>query len=148
MLLQDQKHMNEYDLKKMLDNFDLEARHNKILKDIKDKWSSLSALHDEKVENMKIKTEKMYKKKDRELKKKLARKNDIIKKQLEMRKNQREEEKKKREAITKKKIDDVAKNLSEFKNLEEEKRLILEKETFEKSNLYIYINYIIIFNLL
>ena len=140
--------MNEYDLKKMLDNFDLEARHNKILKDIKDKWSSLSALHDEKVENMKIKTEKMYKKKDRELKKKLARKNDIIKKQLEMRKNQREEEKKKREAITKKKIDDVAKNLSEFKNLEEEKRLILEKETFEKSNLYIYINYIIIFNLL
>ena len=148
MLLQDQKHMNEYDLKKMLDNFDLEARHNKILKDIKDKWSSLSALHDEKVENMKIKTEKKYKKKDRELKKKLARKNDIIKKQLEMRKNQREEEKKKREAITKKKIDDVAKNLSEFKNLEEEKRLILEKETFEKSNLYIYINYIIIFNLL
>ncbi len=148
MLLQEQKHMNEYDLKKMLDNFDLEARHNKILKDIKDKWSSLSALHDEKVENMKIKTEKMYKKKDRELKKKLARKNDIIKKQLEMRKNQREEEKKKREAITKKKIDDVAKNLSEFKNLEEEKRLILEKETFEKSNLYIYINYIIIFNLL
>ena len=144
MLLQDQKHMNEYDLKKMLDNFDLEARHNKILKDIKDKWSSLSALHDEKVENMKIKTEKMYKKKDRELKKKLARKNDIIKKQLEMRKNQREEEKKKREAITKKKIDDVAKNLSEFKNLEEEKRLILEKETFEKSNLYIYINYTII----
>ena len=118
----------------MIDNFALESRHNKILKDIKDKWSSLSALHDEKVENMKIKTEKMYKKKDRELKKKLARKNEIIKKQLEMRKNQLEEEKKKREAVTKKKTDDVAKNLSEFKNIEEEKRLILEKETFDKSN--------------
>ena len=144
MLLEDQKHMNEYDYKKMIENFALESRHNKILKDIKEKWSKLSALHDEKVENMKIKTEKMYKKKDRELKKKLARKNDIIKKQLEMRKNQREEEKKKREAVTKKKIDDVAKNLSEFKNIEEEKRLILEKETFDKSNLYIYINYIII----
>ena len=69
--------MNEYDYKKMIDNFDLEARHNKILKDIKDKWSSLSALHDEKVENMKIKTEKMYKKKDRELKKKLKRNNNV-----------------------------------------------------------------------
>ena len=57
-----------------MENFDLEARHNKILKDIKDKWSSLSALHDEKVENMKIKTEKLYKQKDRELKKKLLRK--------------------------------------------------------------------------
>ena len=139
MLLEDQKHMNEYDYKKMMDNFELEARHNKILKDIKDKWSSLSALHDEKVQNMKILTEKMYKKKDRELKKKLSRKEEIIKKQLEMRRNMREEEKKKREAITKKKVDDVYKNLSEFKNIEEEKRLILEKETFDKCNLIYYI---------
>ena len=143
MLLEDQKHMNEYDYKKMMDNFELEARHNKILKDIKDKWSSLSALHDEKVQNMKILTEKMYKKKDRELKKKLSRKEEIIKKQLEMRRNMREEEKKKREAITKKKVDDVFKNLIEFKNVEEEKRLILERETFDKCNLIFYIIYLI-----
>ena len=143
MLLEDQKHMNEYDYKKMMDNFELEARHNKILKDIKDKWSSLSALHDEKVQNMKILTEKMYKKKDRELKKKLSRKEEIIKKQLEMRRNMREEEKKKREAITKKKVDDVFKNLIEFKNVEEEKRLILERETFDKCNLIYYIIFLI-----
>ena len=139
MLLEEQKQINEYDYKKMIDNFDLEARHTKILKDIKDKWHSLSALHDEKVQNMKILTGKMYKKKDRELKKKLIRKEEIIKKQLEMRKTMREEEKKKREAITKKKVDDVYKNLSEFKNIEEEKRLILEKETFDKCNLIYYI---------
>ena len=139
MLLEEQKQINEYDYKKMIDNFDLEARHTKILKDIKDKWHSLSALHDEKVQNMKILTEKMYKKKDRELKKKLLRKEEIIKKQLEMRKTMREEEKKKREAITKKKVDDVFKNLIEFKNIEEEKRLILEKETFDKCNLIYYI---------
>jgi len=122
----------------MMENFDLEARHNKILKDIKDKWSSLSALHDEKVENMKIKTEKLYKQKDRELKKKLLRKDQVIKRQLEMRRNMKEEEKRKREERTKKKVDDVAKNLIEFKNMEEKKRLILEKETFDKSNSYIY----------
>ena len=133
MLLEDQKHINEYDYNKMMQNFDLEARHNKILKDIKDKWSSLSALHDEKVENMKIKTEKMYKKKDKELKKKLSRKDQVIKKQLEMRRNMLEEEKRKREEKTKKKVDDVAKNLIEFRNREEKKRLILEKETFDKS---------------
>ena len=143
MLLEEQKQINEYDYKKMMDNFELEARHNKILKDIKDKWSSLSALHDEKVQNMKILTEKMYKKKDRELKKKLSRKEEIIKKQLEMRRNMREEEKKKREAITKKKVDDVFKNLIEFKNVEEEKRLILERETFDKCNLIYYIIYLI-----
>ena len=122
----------------MMENFDLEARHNKILKDIKDKWSSLSALHDEKVENMKIKTEKLYKQKDRELKKKLLRKDQVIKRQLEMRRNMMEEEKRKREERTKKKVDDVAKNLIEFKNMEEKKRLILEKETIDKSNSYIY----------
>ena len=137
-LLEEQKHINEYDYKKMMENFDLEARHNKILKDIKDKWSSLSALHDEKVENMKIKTEKLYKQKDRELKKKLLRKDQVIKRQLEMRRNMMEEEKRKREERTKKKVDDVAKNLIEFKNMEEKKRLILEKETFDKSNSYIY----------
>ena len=70
MMIEEQKHINEYDYKKMIANFELEDRHNKILKDIKDKWSSLSAIHDEKVENMKIKTEKMYRKKDKELKKK------------------------------------------------------------------------------
>jgi hypothetical protein len=139
MLLEDQKHMNEYDYKKMIANFDMESRHNRILKDIKEKWSSLSALHDEKVENMKIKTEKMYKKKDRDLKKKLLKKEEIIKKQLETRKNLLEQEKKKREEITKKKVDDVYKNLNEFKNKEEEKRLILEKETFDKCNLIIII---------
>ena len=66
--------MNEYDYKKMISNFEMESRHNRILKDIKEKWSSLSALHDEKVENMKIKTEKMYKKKDRDQKKKIIEK--------------------------------------------------------------------------
>ena len=86
MMIEEQKHINEYDYKKMIANFELEDRHNKILKDIKDKWSSLSAIHDEKVENMKIKTEKMYRKKDKELKKKLLKKDQIIKKHLEMRK--------------------------------------------------------------
>ena len=139
MMIEEQKHINEYDYKKMISNFEMESRHNRILKDIKEKWSSLSALHDEKVENMKIKTEKMYKKKDRDLKKKLLKKEEIIKKQLETRKNLLEQEKKKREEITKKKVDDVYKNLNEFKNKEEEKRLILEKETFDKCNLIIII---------
>ena len=48
------------------------------------------------------------------------------------------EEKKRREEITKKKVDDVHKNLDDFKNMEEEKRLIIQKEIFEKSN-YIYL---------
>ena len=146
MMIEEQKHINEYDYKKMIANFELEDRHNKILKDIKDKWSSLSAIHDEKVENMKIKTEKMYRKKDKELKKKLLKKEKIIKKHLEMRKNFLAEEKKEREKKTKKKLDDVYKNLNEFKNLEEKKRLILENETFEKSKKNFMIFYLITYS--
>ena len=140
MILEDQKRINDYDYKKMLDNFELEARHNKILRGIRDKWRSISAIHNEKVEEMKVKTEKMYKKKDKAFKKKLLEKEEVIKRQLEMRNRLLSEEKKRREEITKKKVDDVQKNLRDFKNMEEQKRLIVEKEIFGKSKIILFNN--------
>ena len=140
MILEDQKRINDYDYKKMLDNFELEARHNKILRGIRDKWRSISAIHNEKVEEMKVKTEKMYKKKDKAFKKKLLEKEEVIKRQLEMRNRLLSEEKKRREEITKKKVDDVQKNLRDFKNIEEQKRLIVEKEIFGKSKIILFNN--------
>ena len=133
MILEDQKRINEYDYQKMLKDFELEARHNKILRGIKNKWRSISIMHNEKVEEMKVKTEKMYKKKDREFKQKLSRKEEIIKRQLEMKQRLLLKEKSKREAITKKKVDDVQKNLNDFKDLEEKERLHLAAEIFRKS---------------
>ena len=132
MILENQRRINEYDYNKMLDDFNLQARHNKILKGIRDKWRAASTLHNEKVEEMKIKTEKMYKKKDKEFKDNLLRKEKVKQKQLELRQKILSEEKKKREEITKKKVDDVQKNLNEFKDLEEKKRLFFERETFAK----------------
>lgn len=127
----------------MLEDFKLQTRHNKILNGIRNKWKSISVMHSEKVEEMKIKTEKMFKKKDKEFKKKLLRKEEVIKKQLEARKRLLLEEKIKREAITKKKVDDVQKNLNDFKLMEEKERLNLANEIFGKSkfyiNLYLYI---------
>ena len=123
----------------MLSDFELEARHNKILKNIRNKWKSLSAIHDEKVEEMKIKTEKMFLKKDKEFKKKILRKEEIIKRQLEMKNKLLSEEKKRREEITKKKVDDVQKNLNDYKIMEEQKRLIVEKEIFGKSKKITYL---------
>ena len=49
------------------------------------------------------------------------------------------EKKKKREEITKKKVDSVQKNLTEYRNQEEQKRLVLERETLDKSNLILNI---------
>ena len=140
MIIEEQKRINDYDFKKMLDDFELETRHNKILKGIRNKWRSISVIHNEKVEEMRIKTEKMYKKKDKEFKNKLLRKEEVIKRQLEMRNKLLSEEKKKREEITKKKVDDVQKNLNDFKNMEEQKRLIVAKEVFGKSKLDLFNN--------
>ena len=44
--------------------------------------------------------------------------------------------------IRKKKYDDVLKNLEEYNKSEEQKRLKLEQDTFEKSNYIILFNYI------
>ena len=140
MILEDQRRINEYDYNKMIEDFELESRHNKILRGIRNKWRSVSAMHDEKVEEMKIKTEKMFKKKDKEFKKKLLMKEQVIKRQLEMKKRMLSEEKKRREMITKKKVDDVNKNLKDFQNMEEQRRLIVEKEIFGKSKENIFYN--------
>lgn len=140
MILEDQRRINEYDYNKMIEDFELESRHNKILRGIRNKWRSVSAMHDEKVEEMKIKTEKMFKKKDKEFKNKLLMKEEVIKRQLEMKKRLLSEEKKRREMITKKKVDDVNKNLKDFQNMEEQRRLIIEKEIFGKSKENIFYN--------
>ena len=58
-------------------------------------------------------------------------------------KNQRLLDKKKeQEGYSKKKMDDVLKNLKEYNKNEEQKRLRLEQETLEKSNYYILFNII------
>ena len=53
MILENQRRINDYDYNKMLEDFNLQARHNKILKGIRDKWRAVSTLHNEKVEEMK-----------------------------------------------------------------------------------------------
>lgn len=63
----------------MLEDFKLQTRHNKILNGIRNKWKPISVVHSEKVEEMKIKKENMFKKKDKEFKKKLLRKEEVIK---------------------------------------------------------------------
>ena len=70
LLLETQKRINDYDYQKMLHDFESESRHKKILNTIRDKWKSLSAAHKEKVEEMKKRNEKLYRKKDKEFKKK------------------------------------------------------------------------------
>ena len=132
---------NEYDYKKMMDDFDLETRRKKIFNGIKNKWQGISKGYLEKIEEMKIKNEKIYKERNRKFKQKLKKKELAIKTQMELKNQRLLEKKKEQEEYSKKKMDDVLKNLEEYNKIEEEKRLKLEHETFEKSKIFILIIY-------
>ena len=134
---------NEYDYKKMMDDFELEARRRKMQTSIKNKWREKNKLYMEKIEEMKLKNERLFMERDRKFKQKLKKKEESIQKQIELKNEKLLENKKRSMELSKKKSDDVLKNLEEYNKKQEEERLQLEHDTFLKSNLILII--IIIF---
>ena len=133
MLIKSQQRVNEYDYKSMMKNFESESRHKKYLNSIKNKWRAASCRYKEKVALIKIKNEKLNKMRDRAFKKKYLQKEKAIKTQLEQKKFEKLEAKRKMAEIIKKKNEDAAKNLEKFHKMQEEERLKLEEDTFQKS---------------
>ena len=125
----------------MMDDFDLETRRKKMFNGIKNKWQEISKGYLEKIEEMKIKNENLYKERNRKFKQKIKKKGLAIQNQKELKNQRLLEKKKEQEEYSKKKMDDVLKNLEEYNKIEEEKRLKLEHETFEKSKIFILIIY-------
>ena len=72
----------------MMDDFDLETRRKKILNGIKNKWQEISKGYYERIEEMKLKNEKMYKERNQKFKQKLKKKDLAIKNQIQL-KNQK-----------------------------------------------------------
>lgn len=124
-----------------MDDFDLESRRKKILNVKKSDWQKINKNYYEKIEEMKTKNEDAYRKKVKEFRDKLRQKEINIKRQKEAKNAQILAEKKRMQEITKKKSDDVLKNLEEYNRMQEEKRLRLEKDTFIKCNNNINSNY-------
>ena len=116
-----------------MDDFEIETRRKKIYNNIRNKWREASKGYMEKIEEMKLKNERIYKERDRAFKIKLRKKELSIKKQIELKNEKLLQKKKEQEEISKKKSDDVLKNLEEYNKMQEEKRLKLEKDTFLKS---------------
>ena len=133
MLIKNQQKINEYDYKSMMKNFESETRHKKFLNGIKNKWRAASCRYKEKVALIKIKNEKLNRMRDRAFKKKYLQKENAIKNQLEQKKFEKLEAKRKMAEIIKKKNEDAAKNLEKFHKMQEEERLKLEEDTFQKS---------------
>jgi hypothetical protein len=126
----------------MMDDFEIETRRKKMINGIKNKWQEISKGYMEKIEEMKLKNEKLYKERNRKFKQKIKKKELAIKNQMELKNQRLLDKKKEQEGYSKKKMDDVLKNLKEYNKNEEQKRLRLEQETLEKSNYYILFNII------
>jgi len=75
LIIEEQMKKNEYDYKKMMDDFELETRRKKMFNGIRSKWQSISKGYLEKIEEMKLKNEKLYKERNRKFKQKIKRKN-------------------------------------------------------------------------
>ena len=85
MLIEEEKKKNEYDYKKMMDDFDLETRRRKYLKGIENKYKNINKEYLEKIEEMKIKNDRLYKERDRKFRQKLKKKELSIQKAIELR---------------------------------------------------------------
>ena len=133
MLIKNQQKLNEYDYKSMMKNFESESRHKKFLNGIRNKWRAASCKYKEKVELIKIKNEKLNKMRDKAFKKRYLKKENAIKNQLELKNYEKQEEKRRLAELLKKKNEDAAKNLEKFHKMQEEERLKLEEDTFQKS---------------
>ena len=97
---------NEYDYKKMMDDFELETRRKKMFNGIRSKWQSISKGYLEKIEEMKLKNEKLYKERNRKFKQKIKKKELAIKNQMELKNQRIQEKKKEQEEYSKKKMDE------------------------------------------
>ena len=77
-----------------MDDFEVETRRKKIFKGIKNKWQNISKGYMEKIEEMKLKNERLYKERNKKFKQKIKKKELAIKNQIEL-KNQKLLEQKK-----------------------------------------------------
>jgi len=104
LIINNQIKKNEYDYKKMMDDFELEARRRKMQTNIRNKWKEKNKLYMEKIEEMKLKNERLYKERDRKFKQKLQKKEASIQKQIELKNEKLLENKKRSMELSKKKV--------------------------------------------
>ena len=135
IVLENVKRINDYDYNKMLDNFELESRHQRIINGIKSKWKNIGLKYKEKLSEYKKQNEKMYKIKNKELQKKIREKDELLHRNIEMNKRLKSEERERKGNLMKQKTENASQNLEEFLSKQEEERLKLERNMFHKSNL-------------
>ena len=129
--------INDFDYKRMIKDFETNARHEEHLKRIKKKRAAEMKKYEETIQHMKELREETYQRKNNELKKKLKNKEQLLITSLENK--QKEQMKEKERAIAEMvEKENQARKKVELNMLEQEKeRLQFEKDIHDKSKILI-----------
>ena len=125
--------INDFDYKRMIKDFETNARHQEHLKKIKRKINAKSRKYDEALQRMKELKEETYKKRNNELKKKLQKKEEILITTLQNKDKNKMREKQR--AITEmiERENQAKKNAERYMEEQEKNRLEFQKEIEERS---------------
>ena len=132
LLLEEERKTNDFELNKMLDDFNREIKHRNYLKNKKDKLTLMNNNIEQKLEEIKLRKQNNFNQKARELNERLKLKDEHIRKTLKLRRLEKEEEKRRLSETIKKRFFSVQETLDRFLIEQEEQRLKQKEDTQTK----------------
>ena len=135
------EYLNDYDYKKMMDDFEANARHQEYLKKIRRKWAAEGKKYDETIQRMKELREETYQKKSKALQQKLKKKEQLLITLQNESNKEKMIEKQKNLEILMKREKTARENVEKFLKEQEEERLKFEEEINQKSKILYNNNY-------
>lgn len=123
-----------FDYRKMMENFDLESRHESNLRKIKQRWTLEAKNYNRKIRQMKEEKETQYRQKNHQLMAKLSEKDQILITALTAKRQAKSAEKQRMIKELKVKEEEAKKKVRDFLNEQEHQRLREEQRTLKKSN--------------
>ena len=128
--------MNDFDYKRMIKDFETNARHEDHLKKIKKKRAAEMKKYNETIQHMKELREETYQRKNKELKNKLNKKEQLLITALENKAKEQMKEKERAIAEMIEKENQARKNVEKFMEQQEKNRLQFERDIHDKSKIY------------
>ena len=132
-IISNTEEINDFDYKRMINDFETSARHQEQLKKIKKKIKAKSKKYEEAIQRMKEIREETYKKRNNELKQKIQKKEEILITTLQNKEKNKMREKEKAIANMIERENQAKKNVEQYLEEQEKNRLEFQKVIQERS---------------
>ncbi len=132
-IISNTEEINDFDYKRMINDFEVNARHQEHLKKIKKKIKAKSKKYEEAIQRMKEIREETYQKRNNELKKKIKQKEEILITTLQNKEKNKMRDKEKAIANMIERENQAKKNAEQYLEEQEKNRLEFQKIIQERS---------------